>query len=80
MTGCNKRSCDEKVENKCTEIDDEPNNTPPGIEFIFSMCHSPISQDANGFQLLVESRSSKHFIGPELIQGVESRMLEYTKV
>ena len=28
----------------------------------------------------MDSGSSKHFIGPELIHGVESRMLEYTEV
>ena len=29
----------------------------------------------NGFQLLVDSGSSTHFIDPELIRGVESRIL-----
>ena len=37
-------------------------------------------QQADGFQLLVDSGSSKQFIGSELIRGVESRMLEYTKI
>ena len=44
------------------------------------MCHSPLSQEADGFQLLVDPGSSKYFIDPELIRGVESRMLEYTKI
>ena len=78
MTGYDKCSCNKKMKNKCTEIDDEP-NTPPDIGFNFAMYHPPFSQEADGFQLLVDSGSSKHYIGPELIHGVESRMLEYTK-
>ena len=79
MTGCNKCSCNGKSESKSLE-DDEANNTPPGIGFSFAMCHPPISQEADGFQLLVDSGSSKHFIDPELIRGVESRMQEYTRI
>ena len=40
----------------------------------------PLSQGAHDFQLLVNSGSSKHFIDPELIPGVESRMHEYTRI
>ena len=40
----------------------------------------PLSQEAHDFQLLVDSGSSKHFIDPELIPGVESRMHEYTRI
>ena len=79
MTGCDKCSCNRKVENKCTEIVDEP-NTSSGMGFSFAMCHSPLSYEADGSQLLVDSGSSKHFIDPELIRGVESRMLEYTRI
>ena len=78
VTGCDKCSCNGKVESKSTE-DDQPNNTPPGIGFSFTMCHPPLSQEANGFQLLVDSGSSKHFIDPELIRGIESTMLENTR-
>ena len=38
----------------------------------------PLSQESHDFQLLVDSGSSEHFIDPELIPGVESRMHEYT--
>ena len=79
-TGCDKCSCNRKVENKCTEIDDQPNNTTPGIGFSFAMCHPPLSEEAIGFQLKVDSGSSKHFINPELIRGAESRMLDYTRI
>ena len=78
MTGCDKCSCNGKVESKSTE-DDEPNNTPPGIGFRFAMGHPPLSQEADGFQLLVDLGSSKHFVDPELIRGVESRIQEFTK-
>ena len=44
------------------------------------MCHPPLSQEADGFQLLVDSGSSKHFIDPELFPGVESRIQEYTRI
>ena len=30
--------------------------------------------------MLVDSGSSKHFIDPKLIRGVESRMLDYTEI
>ena len=79
VTGCDKGGCDEKVETKTTE-DDEPNNTPPGIGFSFAMCHPTLSQEADGFQILVDPGSSKHFIDPELIPGVESRMQDYTRI
>ena len=80
MTGCDECDCNNgKVESKTTE-DDEQNNTPPGIGFSLAMCHAPLSQEADGFQLLVDSGLSKHFIDPELIPGVESRMQEYTRI
>ena len=74
MTGCDKCSCNGKVESKTTE-DDEPNNG-----FSFAMCHPLLSPEADVFQLLVDSGSSKHFNNPELIRGVESRMQEYTRI
>ena len=40
----------------------------------------PLSQGAHDFQLLVNSGLSKHFIDPELIPEVESRMHEYTRI
>ena len=81
MTSCEKCGCNGKAESKTTE-DDEPNNTPPGVGFSFAMCHSPLSQEADGFQLLVDSGSLKYFyfIDPALIPGVESRMQEYTRI
>ena len=49
-------------------------------EFSFAMCHPPLSQEADGFQLLVDSRWSKHSIDPKLICGVESKMLEHKRI
>ena len=46
----------------------------------FAACHLPLSQQANGFQLLADSGLSKYSISFELICGVESRMLENTKI
>ena len=80
VTGCNKCSCNGKVESKST-ADAEANSTPPSIGFSFAMCHTPLFQEAGGFLLfLVDSGSSKHLIDAELILGVESRMQEYTRI
>ena len=43
------------------------------------MCRPLLSQETDGLQLLVDSASSKHFIDSDLIHGVESRFLEYTR-
>ena len=40
----------------------------------------PLSQEADGFQLLVDLGSSKHFIDPDLIREVDSRMQEYARI
>ena len=80
VTGCDKCSCNGKVERKTTE-DDESNNTPPGIGSSFAMYHPPpLSQEADGFQLLVDLGPSKHFIDSNLIRGVDSRMQEYARI
>ena len=44
MTGCDKCSCNRKVENKWTEIDDKPSNAPSSIGVSFAMCHPPLSK------------------------------------
>ena len=44
------------------------------------MCHSHLPQQIDSFQLLLDSGLSKRFIGPELIYGVESKVLEYTRI
>ena len=79
MTGCDKRSCKSKIEKKGTEIVDET-NTPPGIGFSFAMCDLSLSRETDGFQLLVDSGSSKHFIDLEFIRRVEPRMLQHTRI
>ena len=71
--------CNGNVQSKSTEHD-EPNKRPPGIGFSFAMCPPVLSQKAYGFQLLVDLGSSKHFTNPELIRGVGSRVLEYTRM
>ena len=47
-----------------------------------SNIHHHLSSDlvADGFQLLVDSGTSKHFIDLKLIGGVESRVLDYTGI
>ena len=80
VTGCDKCSCDKKSQKLIMKNYEKPNNTPPGIRFSSAMCHPPLSQEAEGFQLLVDSGSSKLFIDQELIRGVESRILKYTRI
>ena len=72
--------CKYKRENSCDESNDKSNFSPPGIAFTFVMCHPPLSQEADAFQLLAYPGSPQHFIGPELVRGVESKMFEYTRI
>ena len=65
-TGCGAkfcRNCNEKK--KTNESNDNSYSPPAGIEFTFTACHLPLSQQADGFQLLVDSDSSKHVINSE---------------
>ena len=79
-TGCDaKFFCNCKRENNSDESNDGSYSLPPGIRFTFVACHLPLSQQGDGFQLLVDSGSSEHFVDPELICRLEWRMLEYTK-
>ena len=63
MTGCDKKqcSCNSKAEKRCTEIGDK-SYTLSGIGLNFSVYHLPLSQQGDGFQLLVGSGSSKHLL------------------
>ena len=81
MTGCNS-SFAVNLKGKVIIIksNDESYSLPPDIGFSFTMCHSPLSQEADGFQLLVDSESSRHFMDQELIRGVELKTLEYTRI
>ena len=81
VIGCNSNFCCKcKGENSSNESNDESYFPPPGIGFSFAACHLPLSQQVEGFQVLVDSGSSKHLVDPELICGVESRMVEYTRI
>ena len=53
---------------------------PLGIGLSFARCHPPLSHQANGFQMLVDFGSSKHFVDPKLVHRVESRMQDYTQI
>ena len=79
IVDCKSCCCNGKVEKYFNESKVEY-SPPPGIGFNFSVCHLPLSHQADGFQLLVDLGPFEHFIDPELIRGVESRMLGYTKI
>ena len=80
--------CDHGYERSdlCAEIiirngsKDESDSPPPGIVFCFAACHLPLSHQGYGFELLVDSESSKHFIGPELTRGVKKKIYPYTEM
>ena len=55
-------------------------SSTPGVGFCFACCRPPLSHQADGFQMLVNSESFKHFVGPKLIGGVESRTQGYTEI
>ena len=74
---CSSNSKIAKKSNGESEIEYSP---PPGIGFSFSCCHPPLSHQADGFQMLVDSGSSKRFVDPKLIHRVESRMQNYIEI
>ena len=80
-TGCDaKFCCNCKREDSSKENNDESCSPSPGIGFTFVACRLPLLlKQADGFQPLMHSGSFKHFIDPELIRGVESMVLKYTK-
>ena len=66
-----------KKSNEESEVEYSP---PPGIGFSFVCCHPSLSHQADSFQMLVDSGSSKHFVDPKLVHRVESRMQDYTQI
>ncbi|CAN0458149.1 unnamed protein product, partial [Ascophyllum nodosum] len=69
-----------KIAKKSADESEVEYSPPPGIGFSFACCHPPLSQRADGFQMLVDSGSSKHFVDPELVHRVGSRMQNYTNI
>ena len=79
--GCKSCCCSNgKVAKKSNEESEVEYSPPPGIGFSFACCHPPLSHRADGFQILVDSGSSKHFVDPKLVHRVESRMQDFTQV
>ena len=74
-TGCDGKSycCNSKVENESMESDNE-SYSPLGVGMSFAACYLLYSYQPGSFQLEVYSSSSKHFIDPELMHGIETRM------
>ena len=80
--GCKSCCCSNgKVAKKSNEESEVEYSPLPGIGFSFAYCHPPLSHKADGFQMLVDSGSSKHyFVDPKLVHRVESRMQGYTQI
>ena len=68
-----------KVAKKFNESEVEY-SPPPYIGFSFACCHLSLSHQADGFQMSVDSRFSKHFVHPKLIRRVEKIILDYTEI
>ena len=79
--GCKSCCCcsNSKIAKKSNEESEVEYSPPLGVGFSFTCCHLPLSHQADGFQMLVDSGPSKHFVDPKLIRRVESRMKDYTE-
>ena len=78
---CKSCCCNGKIAKQSNES--EVKYSPPhtcGIGFSFACCHLPLSHEADGFHVLINSWFSKRFIDPKLIRGVGSRELDYTEI
>ena len=79
--GCKSCCCSNgKVAKKFNEESEVKYSPPPGVGFSFTCCHLPLSHQTDGFQMLVDSGSSKYFVDPKLVHRVESRMHVYTPI
>ena len=79
--GCKSCCCSNgKVAWKSNESKVEYSPPPGIIGCSFACCHPPLSHQADGFQMLVDSGSSKHFVDPKLVHRVESRMQDYAQI
>ena len=79
--GCKSCCCSNgKVAKKSNEESEFKCSPPPGVGLSFTCCHPPLSHQTDGFQMLVDSGSSKYFVDPKLIHRVESRMQVYTPI
>ena len=77
---CKSCSCSNgKIAKKSNESKVEY-SPPSGIRFSVACCHPPLSHQADGFQMPVDSGFSKHFVNPKLIRRVKNRMLDYKKI
>ena len=68
-----------KVAKKSNEESEVEYSPPTDIGFSFACCHPPLPHRADGFQMFVDSGSSKHFVDPKLVHRIESRMQDYTQ-
>ena len=69
--GCKSCCCSNgKVAKKPNEESEVEYSPPPGIGFSFACCHPPLSQQTDGFQMLVDSGASKYFVDPKLVHRV----------
>ena len=81
IVGCKSCCCsNSKIAKQSNEESEVEYSPPPGTGFSFACCHPPLSHQADGFQMLVDSGSSKHFIDPKIVHRVESRMRDYTQI
>ena len=79
--GCKSCCCSNgKVSKKSNGESEVQYSPPPRVGLSFTCCHPPLSHQTDGFQMLVDSGSSKYFVDPKLVHGVESTMQVYTPI
>ena len=79
--GCRSCCCSNgKVAKNSNEESEVEYSPPPGVGFSFACCHPSLCHQTDGFQMLVDSGSSKHFVDSKLVHRVESRKQGYTQI
>ena len=78
--GCKSCACSNRKVAKKSNEESEVKYSPPGVGLSFTCCYPPLSHQTDGFQMLVDSGSSKYFVDPKLVHGVESTMEVYTPI
>ena len=78
--GCKSCCCSNgKIAKKSNEESEVKYSPPSGIGSSSAYCHPPLSHQADRFQMLVDSESSKRFVDPRLIHRVQSRIQDHTE-
>ena len=73
-SSCSTESSFVTVAKKTVEGENQVESPPSRIELGFDPQNLPLSRQADGLRVWVDSGSSKHFVDPGLIRGVANKM------